>query len=123
MKPDWLGDNETPGTAFRKLVGHLGRDLKGTDQTTKLEEFRRGIDAIRANVGEITITREFMAAFPGLAARDVHVFVGKSSIKATPLIAFDATGKVWTGSVERSLGATPDGRPVFNAFKANLVAE
>jgi hypothetical protein len=123
MKPDWLGENETPGTAFRKLIAHLGQDFKGTDQKTKLDEFRRGIESIRTYVGEITITREFIAGFPGVATRNIHVFVGKRATNATPVIAFDAAGKVWTGSIERSVGTTPDGRPVFNAFKANLVAE
>jgi hypothetical protein len=123
MKPDWLGESETPGSAFRKLIARFGQELKGADQATKVDEFRRGIAAIQGFVGEITITREFMAAFPGVSARNIYVFVGKRGANATPLIAFDATGKIWTGSVERSLGTTPDGRPVFNAFKANLVAE
>lgn len=117
--PVWLEEASTPAEGFRKLVDHLSADMKDASQTEKIAEFREGVEAIRTHIGPITIAGEFNASFPGRSDENVVVFVGKPGPKGTPVIAFDASDRIWTGSVEASLGVTPDGRPVFNAFRAN----
>jgi hypothetical protein len=115
----WLQGVSAPSDGFRRLLRHLSQDLNTASQAEKITAFREGIEAIRTHVGDLTITREFEASLPGQSEENVIVFAGKPAPKGTPVVAFDEAGRIWTGSLEASLGITPEGRPVFNAFRAN----
>lgn len=80
------------------------------------------MDAIRYYIGPFAIDDTFAATLPGQSVTDVQVYVGGAGPRATPIIAFASDGKVYTGSLQASIGMTPMGVPVFNAFRANLVA-
>ena len=118
-RPAWLEGVTTPGEAFRRLIRHLSTELKDANQEQKVLAFREGVDRIREKIGPLTVSAEFTAGLPGREDEDVQVFVGKPGLRGTPVVAFDAAGRIWTGSVEASLGLTPEGGRVFNAFRAN----
>ena len=122
-KPAFIGNAKSAGEAFTNLLDHIATNMKGASQAEKIKAFQEGVEAIRQYVGDFTITKVFDAANIGGGAKEFAVFVGKQGPRGTPVIAFGKNGKVYTGSLEASVGKTASGDPVFNAFKANLKAE
>lgn len=121
--PLWLQGAATPGEGFRLLLTHLRDDHAGVSQAAKVAVFRDGVKMIQQYVGEFTIDDECRASFPGESANDIIVFQGGMGVEATPIIAFTADGRIYTGSNELSTGLNLDGSDVFNPHRANLIAE
>ena len=105
------------------LLKHIRDDYQGASQADKLAAFRDGVRMIQQFVGTFAIEDEFRASFPGLLTHDTIVFAGGHGPQATPIIAFAPDGRVYTGSLEWSIGEMATGEIVFNAFRANLIAE
>ena len=119
--PNWLQGATTPGVGFRRLLKRLHDEFNAAPQNEKIDAFRDGIEAIRQHVGWLTISLEMVATYPGGSVEDIVIFAGQQDLGLTPVIAFDTLGRVWTGSLEASMGTMTDGRAVFNAFRANRV--
>lgn len=78
---------------------------------------------IQRYVEVFTIDRKIQASFHGQSGNDIIVLVGGMGPKVRPIIAFAPDGRVYTGSLQASIGEMATGEIVFNAYRANLVTK